>query len=363
MRRFPPVAVLLRSCLPFHNPQHMLEKFAAAWCEVTGCTEVRVARWDETVSQIDFFERVNGEEWDEFHSRRFWKPVVGGIDTAREMVADEFQTSGAQWQLIAAERIVGWLHLSGTAGTTAPPHEWLDQSARLLIQAGGWEESLRQQKLSALREYAAGAGHEINNPLAAISGRVQQLLQGEENPERRRMLQTIGAQTMRIRDMIGDSMLFADPPCPEKTNVSWWDTWNLVAKRFSDQLAEKALRVICDGDDVTLLADPVQLEIVCSELLRNSINEGGKGQQIECLVVSATGDFAHIVIRDHGQGLTEEVREHLFDPFFSGREAGRGLGFGLSKAWQIARQHGGQLTCHTPSAETVEMHLHWPLTN
>ncbi len=77
------------------------------------------------------------------------------------------------------------------------------------------QDRLERAKLEALAEFAAGAGHEINNPLAAISGRVQLLLATETDPAKRQALKTIGGQVYRIRDMIGDLMLFARPPKPD----------------------------------------------------------------------------------------------------------------------------------------------------
>ena len=68
-------------------------------------------------------------------------------------------------------------------------------------------------KLAALAEFAAGAGHEINNPLTVIAGRAQLLLRGESDPERRRDLAVIVAQAMRVTEMIADLRLFAT--CPE----------------------------------------------------------------------------------------------------------------------------------------------------
>ena len=76
-------------------------------------------------------------------------------------------------------------------------------------------DPLLRAKLEALAEFAAGAGHEINNPVATIAGRAELLLRNETQPERRQALLTIGAQALRIRDMIGDLMLFARPPKPE----------------------------------------------------------------------------------------------------------------------------------------------------
>jgi signal transduction histidine kinase len=59
--------------------------------------------------------------------------------------------------------------------------------------------------------------------------------------------------------------------------------------------------------------------------------------------VSATDEAAVVRIADTGPGIPAEVRPHIFDPFFSGREAGRGLGFGLSKCWRIVDEHGGTI--------------------
>ena len=60
-----------------------------------------------------------------------------------------------------------------------------------------------------------------------------------------------------------------------------------------------------------------------------------------------TGQAA-ITVRDTGPGIPLGVREHIFDPFFSGREAGRGLGFGLSKCWRIVTEHGGSIHVESP---------------
>ncbi len=56
-----------------------------------------------------------------------------------------------------------------------------------------------------------------------------------------------------------------------------------------------------------------------------------------------------IAVADDGPGFAPDVRRHIFDPFYSARQAGRGLGMGLSKCWRIARQHGGRLDVESPA--------------
>ncbi|MEM9703910.1 MAG: histidine kinase dimerization/phospho-acceptor domain-containing protein, partial [Planctomycetota bacterium] len=81
---------------------------------------------------------------------------------------------------------------------------------------------LRDAKLAAMAEFCAGAGHEINNPAAAIHGRCSLLLKKCDDPALERELRVISEQALRIRDMIADALLFARPPVPRKEPV-WLD--------------------------------------------------------------------------------------------------------------------------------------------
>ncbi len=217
-------------------------------------------------------------------------------------------------------------------------------------------------RLESLAEFAAGAGHEINNPLATIIGRAQLLLKDERDPQRRQMLQAIGAQAYRIRDMIGDTMLFARPPKPELQDVHLRTVAEQVVSRLAGQLSQSACIVATDiPAELTLRADPTQLSIVLSELLRNSrqaLQPGGGTIQIRATI--RENGLTRFEIEDHGSGFTEVERIHAFDPFFSGRQAGRGLGFGLPKCWQIVRQHGGRIEIESPLGGPTKVFIHWP---
>jgi signal transduction histidine kinase len=216
-------------------------------------------------------------------------------------------------------------------------------------------------RMEALAEFAAGAGHEINNPLATIIGRAQMLLKGERDPQRRQMLQSIGAQAYRIRDMIGDTMLFARPPKPELQDVNLRGLVDQVVQQMSETLSQSGCAVCIEiPQDMTLRADPNQVSIVVTELLRNSqqsLQPNGGEIQVR---VKPTADAILMEIEDRGKGFTETERIHAFDPFFSGRQAGRGLGFGLSKCWQIVRQHGGKIEIESAAGGPTIVHIAWP---
>ena len=225
-------------------------------------------------------------------------------------------------------------------------------------------DAFLRAKLEALAEFAAGAGHEINNPIATIVGRAELLLKGETNPERRQALLTIGAQALRVRDMIGDLMLFARPPKPQSKSLNLVEVVDDVLHKLDETLRAKSLNVARQGaSSVPILADPVQLRVVISNLLLNSMNASADGGPITIACSSGEADlrrWAMFVVHDLGTGLSVVECEHLFDPFFSGRQAGRGLGFGLCKCWRIVEMHGGQIDCESSPERGTTFRVTWP---
>ncbi len=211
-----------------------------------------------------------------------------------------------------------------------------------MLADDAFDERLRDAKLAALAEFAAGAGHEINNPVATIVGRAQLLLKSETDLERRRSLATIAGQALRIRDMIGDLMLFARPPEPRPV---WCDLAEIVretASPFAERAAEVGCRLEFSIAPVTAFIDPEQLAVAIAALLENACNAVAAGGRVSVAVTEREG-VPVLSVSDDGASFTEIEREHAFDPFFSGRQAGRGLGFGLPKCWRIVTAAGGRI--------------------
>lgn len=225
-----------------------------------------------------------------------------------------------------------------------------------------FERRLREEKLAAMAELAYGASHEINNPLANISSRAQTLLREETHPERRRQLATIEAQAYRAFEMIADMMLFAKPPQPTRSRFPVGELLATVEREFAQQAAEQGTRLrVADGEmAVELPADRVQLETALRAVVQNALEAVGQGGTVT-LSYYRDQQFHWLTVSDTGPGLSPKAQAHLFDPFFSGREAGRGLGLGLSKVWAIVRQHGGQVVVDSPSGEGVTIGLGIPV--
>ncbi len=201
-----------------------------------------------------------------------------------------------------------------------------------------------------MAEFAAGAGHEINNPLAVIAGRSQLLLKSETDPERRRELAQIDVQVRRAYEMIADMRLFARPPQPEFESLELLALVDGVLAELAALGNQRAIVLQRTGEQERLScdADPVQLAVALHALCRNAVEAIGRDGRIE-IGLDGNDQRVRIRISDTGPGVSPEHRAHLFDPFYSSRQAGRGMGLGLSKCWRIVAAHGGRIDVENQS--------------
>ena len=341
---------------------------------------IEVARCLGLLCTMDAFGQAGDAAYQSLSGRK--------ADVIQGLIANLESVSGSLYRqpvvTAAAEAVYhGWTHWQMERAGAADPdrayaelqREWVTcRSAferlrrlatslcRLERLEHDFSAALEEAKLQAMYKLAAGAGHEINNPLGSIAGRAQLLLRDESDPERRRTLAKINSQAFRAHEMIADMMLFARPPLPQLDQI----TPAALIQSLLDEMREMAQQQ--DAEMVshvtteisTLRIDASQLRVALRAMCTNALEATGLGGRVEILVSDGPQDdkilqhidgnrgapairTVQITVRDDGPGFSEEERQHLFDPFYSGREAGRGLGFGLSKCWRIVRNHGGRI--------------------
>ncbi|MBV8488655.1 MAG: HDOD domain-containing protein [Planctomycetaceae bacterium] len=202
----------------------------------------------------------------------------------------------------------------------------------------------RAAKLEALAEFAAGAGHELNNPLAVIVGRAQLLLGRTEDAEIARSLHIILGQAQRTHRILRDLMFVARPPAPRLRTCRPSEILRSSLASFQNESEARGVRLSSELEqtDLRTWADPDALAHLAEILIRNAIQatpSGGK-VQVRC---SRLGNELRWSISDSGKGISPADGAHLFDPFFCGRQAGRGLGLGLPRAARIVQLANGSL--------------------
>lgn len=198
----------------------------------------------------------------------------------------------------------------------------------------------RADRLAAVGRLASGMAHEIRNPLASISGSVQLLLEDEKvSQEDRRLMSIVVREADRLSELLTDFLLFArpKPPSPEEIDVT------LVLDELAELLSADArfdhIRVERKyPKGVRMCLDRAQIRQTLWDLAVNSA-EAMEGKGALCLGVSARERCLYV--EDTGPGIPEELRGQIFDPFFSTKEKGTGLG--LATVHSIVESHGGTL--------------------
>lgn len=212
-------------------------------------------------------------------------------------------------------------------------------------------------RLSTMGEMAAGLAHEINQPLSAIAtyARACQRLIAQPEPDSGEVvaaLEQINAQALRAGEVIRRLRNFVKNREVKREPV---DCTRLLEDlrtlaETDARLHNIRLRLECEEPLPLVYADPIQLQQVVLNLVRNAIDAMTEAPEDRREVVLATRRASdgevEVTVADHGTGLAPEATEHLFNPFFTTKASGTGLGLAISRS--IVRAHGGRLW-HTPN--------------
>src|SRR5262249_2767310 len=142
---------------------------------------------------------------------------------------------------------------------------------------------LEQRKLDALSEFAAGAGHELNNPLAVIVGRAQLLLARTDDPETARALRIVINQAGRAHRILRDLMFVARPPEPRERSCRRSELWRACVRDVQDECATRGIRLAAEIDEAlpAVWTDPDGLRHVAETLIKNAIQATPSGGKIQ----------------------------------------------------------------------------------
>ncbi len=206
---------------------------------------------------------------------------------------------------------------------------------------------IQTERLAAVGQLAAGAAHEINNPLAIISARAQLLELKEQDEKRKQELALISVQIERISKILTNLMDFARPAPPNLQQINIHLILDRVLELVVTSFSKFKITVEKQYDDriAPIKADPYQLEQVFLNLIINAqhaMEETG-GQLTVATELLSDQQAVLIRIQDQGVGIARENLKKIFDPFFSTKAEGKGTGLGLSTSLGIINNHFGKI--------------------
>ncbi len=224
----------------------------------------------------------------------------------------------------------------------------------------------RMERFMGLGSLAAGLHHEIKNPLAALSLHVQLLEEQLENPsdedEIQQMLHVIKTEVTRVGSVLEGFRDFASVARLHRERVDLYeliDQQTRLIRPRAEQFEVKLDVLPCETTLRPLFVDRVRIEQVLLNLMINALQampDGGT-LTIQCESALFSGkEGIRVHVRDTGNGVPEAARSHLFDPYFTTKSDGVGMGLAVSD--KIVRQHGGSLDFRTSdNGTTFEMLL------
>jgi two-component system sensor histidine kinase HydH len=206
------------------------------------------------------------------------------------------------------------------------------------------EEALeRSRRLASLGRMAAGIAHEVRNPLGTLRGFAQFFARRPDcDPAGRQYAELMIGEVDRLNRTVSALLQFARPREPEWQQVDLGALLGQTARLLKDEMATQQVTFTVEPPPtaVMLRADPDLLIQLLINLLQNALAATLAGGEIR-LAGQATQDGVLLRVIDSGKGMTDQELAHMFDPFFSGRKGGTGLG--LSVVHQIVEQHRGRI--------------------
>ena len=316
-------------------------------------------------------QEITGYRLKEVYDRRA-DEVLDGLDKDKlSITSSKFRRGGESIKVKGGEERYLGFSVSKGAGEDMSTIVIFQDLTKLKSME---EQLIRDDKLKALGELAAGMAHEVRNPLASISGSIQVLREGSGMGEDdRRLMDIVLRETERLNALITDFLLFAKPVKEKTVDLSLSNLLTETIELFTNSPEASKLRILHEiGEDIHINGNRRQLEQVFWNLFLNATEAMDSGGELHITLNPSNPDEAirsfdgessftdlapgktqafEIKVRDTGTGIPSEDMDKIFDPFYSTKETGTGLG--LSIIHRIVESHGGFIDIESSGAGTT----------
>ena len=207
------------------------------------------------------------------------------------------------------------------------------------------EALLQAEKLAAMGRLTSQIAHELNNPIYGIMNTLE-LLKSEVPPEskRRRILELSLSETVRLSEMLRSMLSFSKPEEEKRTLIKINEIIEGILLVMEKQMREANIRVMTtfQKDLPEIMASTNQIRQVMLNMIKNAKESMPSGGALNIRTMSNAENVV-IIIRDTGAGIPEEIRDKIFDAFFTTKQKVKGVGLGLSVCYGIIKDHGGDI--------------------
>jgi two-component system NtrC family sensor kinase len=222
---------------------------------------------------------------------------------------------------------------------------------------------LQSEKLAAMGRLTSQIAHELNNPIYGIMNTLE-LLKTEIPPEskRRRILELSLSETQRLAEMLRNMLSFSKPEEEKRSPVKINELVEGILLVMEKQMRESNIQVETYFDDTLpeVMASTNQMRQVVLNLLKNAKEAMPKGGLLT-VRTSREDRKVRVAIQDTGVGIPEEIRDKIFDAFFTTKQKVKGVGLGLSVCYGIIKDHGGEIKVESEVHKGTTFIIHLPM--
>ena len=221
----------------------------------------------------------------------------------------------------------------------------------------------KSERLKSVATLAAGMAHEIKNPLTSIKTFTEYLDRKKNDPEFIKKFQTIvGDEVERINRIVKQLLEFAKPADLKLKNTDLNQIIDDTINLLNNELLRREIQVKKHYSLLPqVMADPMQMRQVVLNILLNAIESIDRTGTISVYTLDDQDGTVSAIIADTGKGMDPEDLKHIFDPFFSKKDGGTGLG--LSVVHGIIKRHGGAITAESSPGNGATFTITLPLNN
>ncbi len=232
---------------------------------------------------------------------------------------------------------------------------------------------IQAEKMSSIGVLATGIAHEINNPLASVAGCAEALLRRfRDEPllkEDSRLdvfphyLEVIVRESYRCKGIIEHMLSFSRKSDGYAVQVDMNVVLLEILELLRHQPSYKQIEVVTDlkPDLPRVLGDPSGLRQVCMNLLTNAHQAIKDAGRVELTTDLVDDEIISIKIRDTGCGIAQDTIDRIWDPFFTTKEVGKGVGLGLALTYNIVKRHGGEIKVESRVGEGAQFTVFLPV--